>query len=59
MKNIENYLPDLNKEHESDKILDDISIYRDPNNSSIIIVTQKSCETWGPNCKKQDTNNYP
>ena len=29
MKNIENYLPDLNKEHEPDKILDDISIYRD------------------------------
>ena len=29
MKNIENYLPDLNKEHELDKILDDISIYRD------------------------------
>ena len=29
MKNIENYLPNLKKEHQSDKISDDISIYRD------------------------------
>ena len=29
MKNIKNYLPDLNTEHKFDKISDDISIYRD------------------------------
>lgn len=29
MKNINNYLPDLNTEHKFDKISDDISIYRD------------------------------
>ena len=29
MKNIKNYLPDLNKEHKSNQISDDISIYRD------------------------------